>query len=348
MRRRSFLAGVSAAPLLRTSDKVEPIIDVHAHCILIEHDQFMRKLGSSLVPRTLSPRSLPSSDEPQHLAARIKMMDAAGVATQILSPPPTPYLADRAQAVAQARLINDNHARLMRAHPGRLAAYVSLPLPHIDDSLAEMKRGLDELGMAGVTLLTAVGDRSIADEQFDRIYAEMDRRGVTLFFHPCARGMGSPMLVDYGLISSVGPTLEDTALAAQLITKRIPSRFPNVRIIIPHLGGLAPMLAQRLDNQLATENPGLPEKPSVTLRRFWYDTVCHGSAPTLRCVCELMGADRVLAGSDYPALAAFEPYNASFDFVRRSGLPEGDVQAILHRNVHAAFPRGFGATPAVA
>ena len=104
---------------------------------------------------------------------------------QVLSPAASPPYAEKeADAVAAARLINDAYAELAQKHPGRFAAVVSLPLPHIDAALREMERGLDQLGMLGVSLTCSCFDRSTAEAEFEPLYQEMNRRGAVLNYHP--------------------------------------------------------------------------------------------------------------------------------------------------------------------
>ena len=78
--------------------------------------------------------------------------------------------------------------------------------------------------------------------------------------------------------------------------------------------------------------PDLPERPSVTARRLYYDTVGHGSPAALLCAWKAFGADRLVAGSDYPVLMAFETYKQTFHYVTECGLPPQDVERILHHN----------------
>ena len=97
---------------------------------------------------------------------------------QVLSPAASPPYAEKeADAVEAARLINDAYADLARSPPGPLRAFVSLPLPHVDASLREMERGLDQLGMLGVSMNCSCFDRSTADAEFEPLYEEMNRRG---------------------------------------------------------------------------------------------------------------------------------------------------------------------------
>ena len=92
------------------------------------------------------------------------------------------------------------------------------------------------------------------------------------------------------------------------------------------------MLLQRLDNQAPRQYPDLPEPPSVTARRFYYDTVGHGSQAALLCAWKAFGADHLVAGSDYPVLLAFETYRQTFHYIHECGLPAEDVDKILNHN----------------
>ena len=122
------------------------------------------------------------------------------------------------------------------------------------------------------------------------------------------------------------------AIVLHLIARRVPERFPDIKYVVPHLGGIIPMLLQRLDNQAPQKHPNLPERPSITARRFYYDIVGHGSQAALLCAWKAFGAEHLVAGSDYPVLMAFETYRQTFHYVRESGLPPADVDLILEHN----------------
>jgi predicted TIM-barrel fold metal-dependent hydrolase len=273
------------------------------------------------------------NDDPAGIAKRLEQMADAEVELQVLSPAASPPYAEReADAVAAARLINDAYADLARKHPGRFNAVVSLPLPHIDASLREMERGLDQLGMLGVSMTCSCFDRSTAESEFEPLYQEMNRRRTVLNYHPIQNGICSPMINDYGFTVSVGASLEDAAIVLHLIARRVPERFPHIKYVVPHLGGIIPMLLQRLDNQAPQKHPSLPERPSVTARRFYYDIVGHGSHAAVLCAWKAFGADHLVAGSDYPVLLAYESYRQNFFYLRDAGLPAADIDKILHHN----------------
>ena len=197
-------------------------------------------------------------------------MDEAGVDVQVLSPANVvPYFASAADACEAARVLNDGYAELTHRFPTRFKTYVSLPLPHVDAALREMEHGLDQLGFAGVTLGCSILNRPVIEKKVEPLYAEMNRRRAILFFHPVVNGLCSPLLNDFDLAGSVGTTMEDTVVALHMIVAQIPHRYPNIKIIVPHFGGLIPMLLHRMDNQITATYPDLPEQPSVTVRRFW-------------------------------------------------------------------------------
>jgi aminocarboxymuconate-semialdehyde decarboxylase len=265
------------------------------------------------------------------------MMDRAGVRMQILSAAPQlPYFENRQNSITAARFVNDAYADIVRRHPDRFVAYAATPLPHVDASIEEMGRALDTLGMVGVTMGTSVLEQSVADPAFDPFWAELNRRGTILFFHPHGLGACSPLITANNLTWPIGATIEDTVVVAHLIAKAIPSRYPRVRIIVPHLGGEISMLLQRLDNQTGMFLPAGSERPSATARRFWYDTVSHGYVPALRCACDALGADRIVLGSDYPYEVG-DVYQRCVDYIAQAGLPAAQVEAIQDRNAQALF-----------
>ena len=317
------------------------IVDIHAHY----HPRAYIEALAHATGRALGGifAGQPDTDDDEHISRRLQMMAEAGVGVQVLSPAAgrAPYAGDEAGAVEAARLGNDRYAQLVNRHPGKFKAFVSLPLPHVAASLRELARGLDELGMAGVNLHISALDRSVAEDEFLPIYEALDRRRALVFYHPCGNGIRSPMITDYGFSAAVGTSLEDAAIVLHLIAKKIPSRYPNIRFVVPHLGGPIPMLLERLDNQYSMKQNDLPEPPSVTARRFYYDTVGHGSHAALTCAWKAFGADHILPGSDFPVLLSYETYARTFAWIREVGLPADDLDQILERTAPSLLRSGI-------
>jgi 6-methylsalicylate decarboxylase len=308
------------------------IVDVHAHYQPRVLNEFMDRFGrGTLVPQ------VPWTDTAEHLEARMRLMDEAGVRMQVLSPGTAHYFANKADACEAAAIINDTFASIIEKFPLSLAAYISLPLPHVDAALRELERVAKFSGMVGVTLHCSILDKSVADPEFDALFEELNRRGAILFLHPCRNGVCSRLINDYQLAESIGTSIEDTLAVVHMIVRRIPHRYPKIRVIVPHLGGMLAMLLERLDNQLPKVHSDLVEQPSATALRFWYDTVSHGSVRALQCACKAFTAKRLLPGSDFPFLLFHEEYSRSFTYVENAEMRPGDMHQILHVNAPSLF-----------
>jgi aminocarboxymuconate-semialdehyde decarboxylase len=315
------------------------ICDVHAHCLPSEVNQILvEKHGVQALRRgNLVPLDAPLDESDGDVDARVAMMDDAGVEVQVLSLVPLPLVGDEADLVHRVRSTNDAMASMAARHPARFKVHAELPLPYLDASLKELDRCRTELGFDSVNILASHGTASAVAEEFDPLFEELNRTRTIVFFHPRISGLCSPLITDFGLTSVLGPALEDTVLVFQMIARQFPLRFSNLDIVIPHLGGMLPIYMDRMDNQLGRALPDLPERPSDTARRLWYDTLVHGSGVALRSACESFGVDRLLTGSDYPAMQFFGGYKPSFDYIRHSGLADREVEQILHVNAPKLF-----------
>jgi predicted TIM-barrel fold metal-dependent hydrolase len=310
------------------------MIDVHCHYYPERYTELITRLSGRGQPRF----PYPTTDAADQVAARLELMDQAAVKLQVLCPSSSyPYFPDEDDAVQAARLCNDSFAELTHRYPDRFAAYVSLPLPHVDASLRELERGLDQLGFVGATMALAVMDRSTAEVEFEPIYAELNRRAAVLVYHPAFTGLRAPFINDNRLGTAAGASIEDSIMVLHLIVRALPFRFPNVKYVIPHFGGLIPMQLQRLDNQLPAQHANLPEKPSETARRLYYDTVGHGSQAALHCAWQAFGPRHLVTGSDYPFLMDYESYAETFAYITRSDLPAEDIEQIMQRSAAALF-----------
>ncbi len=305
-------------------------IDVHAHYFPVEYLDRLDLYGGNQATAFIRKTKMASADF-SGLQENIRNMDLAKVDMQVLSvSSQLPYYAKENEAVDAARLGNDIYARIAREYPKRFAAFACTPLPHIHASIEEMRRALDELGMAGVTAGTMVLGKSIADPAFEGFFAELNRRKAVLFIHPMGASLGSALIESTNLTWPVGAPLEDTICLLQFMQANFPHRFPDVKIIIPHLGGFAPFLGARLDQLRARFLPASATAPSVQAKYFWYDTV-NGNPWALRCTREAVGADHLLLGTDYPFWRD-EAFKLCVDYVGEAGLSAGEADRILGGN----------------
>ena len=219
---------------------------MHAHYWTEDYLDLLADLGR---PDTGVARGLGAGGGAE-LDARLRLMDRAGVDMQVLSAcPQVPYAEDAAKAVAAARFVNGQYAGLAERYRDRFRAFAALPMPHIDASVAEMRRVLGELHMTGIAMNTSVLGHALVDPDYQPIFSELNTMSAVLYLHPAGNGACSPLIGNYHLTWMVGAPVEDTISIMQLITHGIPARYPNIKIINSHLGGALPMLLQRADDQ---------------------------------------------------------------------------------------------------
>jgi 6-methylsalicylate decarboxylase len=228
-------------------------IDVHAHYRTDDYLDLLVDLGKADAGAA---RGIGAGGGAE-LDARLALMDRAGVDMQVLSAcPQMPYGQDQAKATAVAGFVNDQYAKLVQAYPDRFRAFAALPMPHLDQSIGELSRALDQLGMAGVAMNTTVLGRALVEPDYEPVWAELNRRGAVLYLHPAGNSACSPLIGNYHLTWMVGAPAEDTISVMQLITHGIPARYPDIKIINSHLGGALPMLLQRADDQVQLGGTG--------------------------------------------------------------------------------------------
>jgi aminocarboxymuconate-semialdehyde decarboxylase len=311
-------------------------IDVHAHYWTDDYLDLLVDLGQAGADAA---RGIGAGGGAE-LAARLALMDRAGVQMQVLSAcPQSPYGGDARKAAGAARFVNDQYADLAETHRDRFAAFAALPMPHLQESIAEMGRALDELGMAGVAINTSVLGHALAGPGFEPVFAELNCRAAVLYLHPAGNSACTPLIRDYHLTWMVGAPVEDTISIMQLITRGHPARYPDITIINSHLGGALPMLLQRADDQYGWEAPDTPERPSVAARRMWYDTVGHGHVPALRCAIDCFGADRLLLGTDFPYENG-DTFARAIDYINDPQIDPDAARAILDHNASALLGIG--------
>jgi aminocarboxymuconate-semialdehyde decarboxylase len=351
--RRTLLQSFLAAGILNTGSSLKldtlprpgtnsSAVDIHAHYFPAEYLDMLDRFGGSETGTSIS-RNCLAGKIPGDLDYRFRVMAEAGIDMQVLSVPPQfPYLEKEQNAVEAARLANDLCADLAQQYPDRFRVFACFPLPHMDASLRELARGMDELGAVGAAVGTTVRGKSIADPAFDPLFAELDRRNAILFIHPTGVSACSSCISESGLTWPVGAPFEDTVCMLQMMSAGVPRRYPHIKIIMSHLGGTLPFLIRRLDLQASMFMPKDSEKPSVLARLFWYDTV-NGHPPALRDACDCYGADRVVLGTDYPYWRT--EMRLCVDFVKEIGLTERDVAAILGGTARELLARHLDKVP---
>ncbi|HEV8656698.1 MAG TPA: amidohydrolase family protein [Candidatus Limnocylindria bacterium] len=237
-------------------------------------------------------------------ARRIEDMDRVGIDVEVLSlSTPNVYFAPPERQAEVARLVNDAYADLAARHPARFKGFASIPMDDGDAALRELERTQGELRMNGVIVLSNINGRALTDPRYRPFFVECDRRRVCVFIHPMIPAAAEPF-AEYVLGPIIGFPFDTTLAVARLCYAGVFRELPNIRWILGHLGGAVPYLMERMDNgwrDFAECRVNIDELPSVYLKRLYYDTVSFSTA-ALSLTRELVGADHMVMGSDYPHL----------------------------------------------
>lgn len=260
---------------------------------------------------------------------RLEDMDRVGIDTEVLSlSTPNVFFADETRQPEVARVVNDAYADLIAKHPGRFKAFASIPMDAPDRALAELHRAIGELKFNGVILLSNIRGKALTSPEYRPFFEEANRVKLCIFLHPMLP-INSEPFSEYVLGPLVGFPFDTTLAVARMCFSGLFREFADIRWIVAHLGGAVPYLMERLDNgyrDFAECRVNIDQLPSVYLKRLYYDTVTF-SPYTLRMARDLVGANHMVMGSDYPHLLG--SIERSVSSIQELDIPEPDKQRIF-------------------
>ena len=266
------------------------------------------------------------------VALRLEDMDRVGIDVEVLSlSTPNVFFAEAQQQSAVARLVNDAYADLIAQHPGRFKALASIPMDSPDEALKELHRAIDELKMNGVILLSNIGGKVLTAPQYRPFFEEANRMKLCILLHPMLPANTDPFR-EYVLGPIVGFMFDTTLAVARMCFDGIFHDFPDIRWIVGHLGGSIPYLMERLDNgwrDFPECRTKIDEPPSTYLKRLYYDTV-NFNPHMLMMVRNMIGAEHMLMGSDYPHLLG--SIDRAVSSIRDLDIPEEERAQIFSGN----------------
>jgi len=229
-------------------------------------------------------------------------------------------------------------ARFYNEHMQKDAAVLNSVFPLATVPLQEGKlaaRVLEEAldaGFHGAMIATqpkGVGG-NLDDPSLDPFWELASARQAAIFLHPhyiC----GDERLAGYDLVNAVGRLADSTIAVARLLFSGHLSRFPGVNLILSHGGGALPYALGRLKRNHAI-HPDYAD-PAPGFRQLYFDTVLF-EPRALRFLCDTVGADKIMLGSDYPfSIGDPEPCTIVDD----TPLTAEERRAILGENAMRIF-----------
>ena len=276
----------------------DDLVDVHAHFTTPHYVEVAKAAGH------VSPAGMPEAYWPQWTAQQhLELMDEAGIARAVLSlSSPGVYFGDERAARALAREVNEFCADAVRQYPHRFGQFAALPLPDVDGSLTELAYCFDQLGVDGVVLLSNHAGIRVGDKRFHPVLAELDRRAAVVLLHPtvCA---GQKELSSGRPQAMIEFLFETARAVTDFILTGASERFSRIRLIVPHLGGVLPSLAERIELFRTIDGePADRTTVAETLGRFYYDLAGIPSKHQVAALNSIAKPGRLLYGSDYASI----------------------------------------------
>jgi predicted TIM-barrel fold metal-dependent hydrolase len=326
----------------------ELVVDVHHHYMpAVLFDRLAAQAGGKrIVTKEISLTLHPSRKD---LEAHIKTMDEAGVTVSILT--------DQVQVMGAdvAKALNDGIAEVERRHPKRIRGAVHLPIHEPEAAKRELERGIHELGLRAVALLACHLDIQLDNPIMNPLFEIIQKHQLPIVIHPQSKPTGSE--ITYNLDRCVFRPLETTQAIVRVVNSVLP-RFPELRFVMPHLGGAASSLKGRMMAFFESEDADIPaemrgylktqseQKRFRLVERFeklfqalYFDSAGTGAwHPAMAAALNITTADRIMFGSDYP-LECKSAANLieSLEMIRQAPCSAENKTAMLGKTAAALF-----------
>ena len=276
--------------------------------------------------------------------ARLAEMDAAGIDMQIVSlTAPGVEQLEAAEAIALATETNDFLADAIKKHPARLGGFVTLPIMAPDKAAQELERRVRGQKFAGAIINGHTRGRYLDDKFFWPVLESAEQLGAPIYLHPtrppqavidASFGGFSPMVSDIFAGPGWGWHIETAVHIIRLILGGVFDRFPNLQIVIGHLGeGLSGMF-QRLD-VMAPALTRLQRPVTTYLKENIHYTFSGFFFPPtfLALLLELGGVDRMMFSIDHP----YQSMPEGRAFLDQLPVSAADKERIAHCNAEKLF-----------
>jgi predicted TIM-barrel fold metal-dependent hydrolase len=251
---------------------------------------------------------------------RRRIVDSFPDYKQILSialPPIGSYTpADKAEDVA--KLANDGLKELCDKYPDQFAGFVAeVPLTAPDAGVRESERAVKELGACGVQIVTSVNGKPLDRPEFEPFFARMAALKVPVWVHP-TRTAKTPDYASedkslYEIWWTFGWSYDTAAFMARMVFSKTLDKYPDLKLIVHHFGGIVPMLEGRIgpgwdqigartsDADYQSLMKSLKKRPLDYFKQdFYADTAAFTAEAATVCGMSFYQMEKIVFASDCP------------------------------------------------
>ncbi len=235
-----------------------------------------------------------------------------------------------------ARVYNNSIAEIVNKYPERLVGAAILPIDDPKEIIKEFDRAIEVLGFKAISLATSFDDMYLDDEKFYPLYEKAEALSIPIFVHPqIINPIGYERVKDPLLTPVIEFVFDTTMCIGKLMVAGIFKKFPDLKFVFAHLGGVIPFIKERFDSiykMLRERNivKDLFALPSEYLKQIYVDTSGAVSHSALMGTIEMVGIEHILWGSDYPGNPNI---SASIKAIEELKIPEEEKKKILGENM---------------
>jgi aminocarboxymuconate-semialdehyde decarboxylase len=307
-------AGAASIKAKRRGSAAGITVDIHCHVLTPAADELVRPLfkpesdalfrfANEATREVNRQQGQAIRTKLTSVEARLAQMDKQGIDMQAISPAPSQYYywADPELGRVSARLVNDNIASIVAAHPDRFVGMGTVPLQAPELAVAELTRMVKERDLRGVEICTDVAGEELSGARFRPFFAKAEELGVVVFMHPSGYSDGG-RLADHYFINVIGNPLASTVAVSHLIFGGVLEAYPRLKLVVAHGGGFLPVYSGRMDHAHRARSDlrrEIQKRPTSYLKKLYFDTIVF-TEHQLEYLVQQWGADHILLGSDYP------------------------------------------------
>ena len=326
-------------------------IDAYSHISPPKYSEAVRKLSPEVYNQILA-HTPPLFD----LDERFRIMDMYEGLVQVLTIGPVPPIeefADPEKSVDLAKLANDEMAELVLKYRDRFVAAIALlPMNNIDAALKETDRAINDLGCRGIYVHSNINGKPLDSPEFIPLYEKMSKYNLPIYIHPWRSNDFADYATEksskYMIASIFGWPYETTAAMTRLVFSGILEKYPNLKVVTHHCGGMVPYYEQRILQHYGQQDMSyrgragytreLSKTPIEYYKMFYNDTAIHGNTPALMCAYNFCGADHIVFGADMPLgdyYFGFRSYRQTINAIEAMDITDDEKKKIFGDNARS-------------
>ena len=267
---------------------------------------------------------------------RLSIMDNCGITCAAISSVDGLENLPKEDCIRLAKAVNDEIAAAVKKHPDRYFGTFCLPTPYVEESLEEIDRAVDVLGLKYWHTHSSYAGCSLDDEKFEPILAKLAKRDIAFYVHPAYPS--NPYLLDSGIAfgsAGFGFGVDTMKTTIRLFMRGVFDRYPNLKMILGHMAEFYPYILDRMDNRFNSVKFMDPDNRMqhgfeyyFKNRNVFMTTSGIFDPEVVMFAIKKFGVDSIMLGTDYPC----EDFKGSREFIESLPISDEDKEKIFYKN----------------